>query len=72
MSVPVLADSARAVESHLDVLLLVAFLIVERTGEGPWSPGSRLQATTHDARRTLAFALAWMEPRSRSPDPSRR
>ncbi|MFB7609927.1 DUF5954 family protein [Streptomyces gardneri] len=62
----VLADSARAVESHRDVLLMpAAFLIVERTGNGPWSPGSGLQATAHDARRTLDFALTWMEPRTR-------
>ncbi|MFB7868027.1 DUF5954 family protein [Streptomyces sp. NPDC056069] len=63
---PVLADSARAVESHPDVLLMpAAFLIVERSGDGPWSPGSGLQATAHDARRTLDFALTWMEPRTR-------
>ncbi|MFE5300366.1 DUF5954 family protein [Streptomyces sp. NPDC056632] len=62
----VLADSARAVKSHPDVLLMpAAFLIVERTGDGPWSPGSGLQATAHDARRTLDFALTWMEPRTR-------
>ncbi|MER7625257.1 DUF5954 family protein [Streptomyces sp. NPDC126503] len=63
---PVLADSARAVVSHPDVLLMpAAFLIVERSGDGPWSPGSGLQATAHDARRTLDFALTWMEPRTR-------
>ncbi|MEU7123581.1 DUF5954 family protein [Streptomyces zaomyceticus] len=63
---PVVADSARAVESHPDVLLMpAAFLIVERTGNGPWSPGSGLQVTAHDARRTLDFALTWMEPRTR-------
>ncbi|MFD9047949.1 DUF5954 family protein [Streptomyces zaomyceticus] len=63
---PVLSDSARAVESHPDVLLMpAAFLIVERSGDGPWSPGSGLQATAHDARRTLDFALTWMEPRTR-------
>ncbi|MFF8835813.1 DUF5954 family protein [Streptomyces sp. NPDC015130] len=63
---PVVADSARALESHPDVLLMpAAFLIVERTGDGPWSPGSGLQATAHDARRTLDFALTWMEPRTR-------
>ncbi|MEU3480856.1 DUF5954 family protein [Streptomyces sp. NPDC033754] len=63
---PVLADSAQAVESHPDVLLMpAAFLIVERSGNGPWSPGSGLQATAHDARRTLDFALTWMEPRTR-------
>ncbi|MEV4937382.1 DUF5954 family protein [Streptomyces zaomyceticus] len=63
---PVLADSARAVESYPDVLLMpAAFLIVERSGGGPWSPGSGLQATAHNARRTLDFALTWMEPRTR-------
>ncbi|MEU2510288.1 DUF5954 family protein [Streptomyces sp. NPDC007863] len=63
---PVLTDSARAVESHPDVLLMpAAFLIVERSGDGPWSPGSSLHATAHDARRTLDFALTWMEPRTR-------
>ncbi|MGW6564881.1 DUF5954 family protein [Streptomyces sp. NPDC054975] len=63
---PVLHDSARAVETHPDVLLMpAAFLIVERSGSEPWKPGSGLQATAHDARRTLAFALTWMEPRTR-------
>ncbi|MGW8760880.1 DUF5954 family protein [Streptomyces sp. NPDC055815] len=62
----VLRDSTRAVETHPDVLLMpVAFLIVERSGTEPWTPGSALLATAHDARRTLAFALAWMEPRQR-------
>ncbi|MFC9344222.1 DUF5954 family protein [Streptomyces sp. NPDC057020] len=57
----VLHDSAQAVETHPDVLLMpTAFLIVERSGSEPWTPGSGLQATAHDARRTLAFALAWM------------
>ncbi|MET9536936.1 DUF5954 family protein [Streptomyces sp. NPDC006553] len=63
---PVLHDSARAVESHPDVVLMPpAFLTVERSGTEPWTPGSGLQATAHDARRTLAFALTWMEPRTR-------
>ncbi|WP_435972170.1 DUF5954 family protein [Streptomyces sp. Qhu_M48] len=63
---PVLEDSARAVETHPDVLLMpAAFLIVERSGDGPWTPGSGLQPTAHDARRTLDFALTWMEPRTR-------
>ncbi|MFI8522441.1 DUF5954 family protein [Streptomyces sp. NPDC085481] len=63
---PVVRDSARALESHPDVMLMpAAFLIVERSGAGPWSPGSRLQATAHDARRTLAFSLTWMQPRTR-------
>lgn len=62
----VLADSARAVETHPDVLLMpAAFQIAERSGDGPWSPGSALHATAHDARRTLDFGLTWMEPRSR-------
>ncbi|WP_328486001.1 DUF5954 family protein [Streptomyces zaomyceticus] len=62
----VLRDSAQALETHPDVLLMpTAFLIVERSGSEPWSPGSGLQATAHDARRTLAFALTWMEPRQR-------
>ncbi|MCB8906757.1 MULTISPECIES: DUF5954 family protein [unclassified Streptomyces] len=62
----VLHDAAQAVETHPDVLLMpAAFLIVERSGSEPWTPGSGLQATAHDARRTLAFALAWMEPRTR-------
>lgn len=63
---PVLADAARAVETHPDVLLMpAAFLIAERSGDDPWSPGSALHATAHDARRTLDFALTWMEPRIR-------
>ncbi|MFD4377574.1 DUF5954 family protein [Streptomyces sp. NPDC058486] len=63
---PVLTDSAQAVESHPDVLLMpAAFLIVERSGDDVWSPGSGLQATAHAARRTLDFALTWMEPRTR-------
>ncbi|MFF9473908.1 DUF5954 family protein [Streptomyces roseolus] len=62
----VLADSERAVESHPDVLLMPAgFLIVERSGDGPWLPGSSLHTTAHGARRTLDFALTWMEPRTR-------
>ncbi|MER6475022.1 DUF5954 family protein [Streptomyces filamentosus] len=62
----VLADSAGAVQSHPDVLLMpAAFLITERSGDGEWSAGSSLHATAHDARRTLDFALTWMEPRTR-------
>ncbi|MDX2565246.1 DUF5954 family protein [Streptomyces sp. TX20-6-3] len=63
---PVLHDSVQAVETHPDVVLMpTAFLIVERSGNEPWTPGSGLQATVHDARRILAFALTWMEPRTR-------
>ncbi|MFD4314832.1 DUF5954 family protein [Streptomyces sp. NPDC058548] len=47
------------------MLMPAAFLIVERRGNGSWTPGSGLQATAHDARRTLDFALTWMEPRTR-------
>ncbi|MFF2308484.1 DUF5954 family protein [Streptomyces sp. NPDC058128] len=53
-------------ESHPDVVLMpAAFLIVERSGNEPWTPGSSLHATAHDARRTLVFALTWMQPRTR-------
>lgn len=63
---PVLRDSARAVESHPDVLLMpAAFQIVERSGEGRWTPSSRLLATAHDARRSMHFFLRWLEPRRR-------
>ncbi|MFF8599901.1 DUF5954 family protein [Streptomyces sp. NPDC015232] len=62
----VLRDSARAVETHPDVMLMpAAFLIVERSGTEPWSPGSGLHPTAHDARRALDFALTWLEPRRR-------
>ncbi|MEV7547643.1 DUF5954 family protein, partial [Streptomyces sp. NPDC089915] len=63
---PVLQDSARALETHPDVLIMpTAFLIVERSDAEPWTPGSSLHATAHDARRTLAFALTWLTPRQR-------
>lgn len=63
---PVLRDSARAMESHSDVLLLpAAFQIAERSGNEPWASGSSLHATPHDARRTLHFSLDWLEPRQR-------
>ncbi|MEV6332046.1 DUF5954 family protein [Streptomyces sp. NPDC051909] len=59
-------DSAQAVESHPDVLLMPAlFRIMERSDGEPWSTGSGLHATAHDARRTLDFALVWWEPRAR-------
>ncbi|GGT26465.1 hypothetical protein GCM10010222_80340 [Streptomyces tanashiensis] len=62
----VLRDSARAVDSHPDVVLMpAAFLIVERKSNGSWTPGGGLQATAHDARRTLDSALTWLEPRTR-------
>ncbi|MDI3423843.1 DUF5954 family protein [Streptomyces luteolus] len=60
----VLAESAHAVESHPDVLLMpVAFRIVERSGDEPWTPGGGLMATAHDARRLLDFDLVWWRPR---------
>ncbi|MEU5216553.1 DUF5954 family protein [Streptomyces sp. NPDC020807] len=47
----VLEDSARAVRTHPDVVLMpAAFLVVERTGDGNWEPGGGLHATAHDAR----------------------
>lgn len=59
-------DSERAVESHPEVLLMPAlFRIMERSGGEPWSTGSGLHATAHDARRTLDFSLVWWEPRVR-------
>ncbi|NBE52518.1 DUF5954 family protein [Streptomyces boluensis] len=60
----VLRESAQAVESHPDILLMpVAFRIVERFGDESWSPGSRLVVTAHDARRVLDFDLVWLLPR---------
>ncbi|MFJ9813377.1 DUF5954 family protein [Streptomyces sp. NPDC101158] len=47
---PVLADFARAVETHPDVLLMpLDFMIVERTDNGLWCPCSGLQG--HRPRR---------------------
>ncbi|MFI7342959.1 DUF5954 family protein [Streptomyces sp. NPDC050085] len=70
----VLRESAQAVESHPDVVLLPAvFRIVQRSGDEPWEPASSLLATAHDARRTLDFFLVWWEPRSLgliSPNPA--
>ncbi|MGW2303215.1 DUF5954 family protein [Streptomyces sp. NPDC001809] len=64
---PVLADSAHAVETHPDVLLMpTAFLVVERSGaDDTWTPASGLLVTAHDARRTLDFSLVWWGPRHR-------
>ncbi|WP_282692637.1 DUF5954 family protein [Streptomyces sp. CC208A] len=60
----VLRDSARAVESHPDVLLMPAlFRIMERSGDKPWTLGGGLHATPHDTRRSLDFLLVWSEPR---------
>lgn len=62
----VLRDSAQAVETHPDVLLMpAAFQIVERSDSGRWSPGSALHTTAHAARTTLHFSLTWFEPRLR-------
>ncbi|MFE5591198.1 DUF5954 family protein [Streptomyces sp. NPDC056549] len=59
--------------THPDVLLVsAAFLITERTGNGPRPQGSGLQATAHDARRTLDFALTWTESSTRDLIPLRR
>ncbi|MBX9427658.1 hypothetical protein K4902_35805 (plasmid) [Streptomyces lateritius] len=61
----VLADSARAVETHPDVLLMpTAFLVVEWSGaDEAWTPASGLLVSAHDARRTLDFTLTWWRPR---------
>ncbi|THA59963.1 hypothetical protein E6P78_28220 [Streptomyces sp. A0958] len=62
----VLRDSAHAVETHPDVLLMpTGFMVVERSGEGRWTVGGRLQATAHDARRMLNSSLTVWEPRMR-------
>ncbi|ROQ59164.1 hypothetical protein EDD93_6550 [Streptomyces sp. 840.1] len=62
----VLHDSARAVETHPDVLLMpAAFQIVERTDSGRWTPGSALHTTAQAARTTLHYSLIWFEPRLR-------
>ncbi|MFB7512760.1 DUF5954 family protein [Streptomyces sp. NPDC056144] len=59
-------DSARAVESHPDVVMMpAAFLVVEKAGKGNWTPSSGLHATAHDARKSLDFSFTWMEPRRR-------
>jgi hypothetical protein len=62
----VLRDSARAVESHPDVLLMPAvFRVAERSGSENWTPGSGLHATPHDVRKALDFSLVWWRPRER-------
>ncbi|MEU3223392.1 DUF5954 family protein [Streptomyces sp. NPDC006976] len=63
----VLRDSARALETHPDILFLpTAFAIVERSGKGGgWTVGSGLHASPHDARRSLDFSLTWLGPRER-------
>ncbi|THA36113.1 hypothetical protein E6R18_01870 [Streptomyces sp. A1277] len=61
-----LRDSARALRTHPDIFLMpTAFTIVERSGDGPWSVGSRLHTTPHEARRALDSSLTWMSPRER-------
>lgn len=60
----VLRESAQAVQTHPDVLLMpVAFRIVERSDDEPWTPASSLMATAHDARRFLDSDLVWWRPR---------
>ncbi|MFJ7627063.1 DUF5954 family protein [Streptomyces sp. NPDC097595] len=60
----VLRDSARAVDSHPDVLLLpTTFMIVKRTGNERWGVGGGPHATPQDARRALDYSLVWFKPR---------
>ncbi|WP_420036112.1 DUF5954 family protein [Streptomyces sp. cg28] len=62
----VLRDSAQAVQTHPDVLVLPAlFRLVQRSGADSWSVSSRLFATPHDVRRILDFSLVWWGPRER-------
>ncbi|MCK8680652.1 DUF5954 family protein [Streptomyces lichenis] len=61
----VLADSARAVTTHPDILLLPpTFSVVERT-DGGWRGAGGSHATAHAARRGLEFSLLWAWPRIR-------
>ncbi|WP_372412298.1 DUF5954 family protein [Streptomyces luteireticuli] len=56
-------DSRQALETHPDVMLLPAvFRVVEQDGPG-WKAGSGAHACAHDARKSLDFALTWLEPR---------
>ncbi|MFH8349504.1 DUF5954 family protein [Streptomyces sp. NPDC018045] len=58
-------DSHRALETHPDVMLLpTTFRIVEKSGPG-WQTGGGLHASAHGARRSLDFALTWLQPRLR-------
>ncbi|MEV5599794.1 DUF5954 family protein [Streptomyces sp. NPDC052496] len=58
-------DSRRALETHPDVLLLpTTFRVVERSGS-VWQTGGGLHASPHGARRSLDFALTWLQPRMR-------
>ncbi|MER5886190.1 DUF5954 family protein [Streptomyces sp. NPDC001941] len=59
----VLDDSRAAVDTHPDVLLLPAtFAVMEQDGEG-WKPYSGPHPSAHEARKSLDFALTWMQPR---------
>ncbi|WP_330242095.1 DUF5954 family protein [Streptomyces sp. NBC_00525] len=59
-------DSARAVKTHPDVVLMpTGFMVVERSGDKGWTMGGRLHATPHDARKSLNFILTVWEPRMR-------
>ncbi|MFK8850976.1 DUF5954 family protein [Streptomyces sp. Ac-502] len=56
-------DSRKALETHPDVMLLpTAFRVVEKNDPG-WESSSGLHASAHAARRSLDFALTWLQPR---------
>nr|WP_308015473.1 DUF5954 family protein [Streptomyces huiliensis] len=61
------ADSARALTTHPEVLLLPAvFVLVEHDAdhdEHRWKPASGAHASVHDARKTLDFTLTYILPR---------
>ncbi|MBC2876437.1 MULTISPECIES: DUF5954 family protein [Streptomyces] len=58
-------DSRRALTTHPDVMPLPpVFRIVEQDGQG-WKASGGPHATAHDARKSLDFALTWLEPRRR-------
>lgn len=56
-------DSARAVDSHPEVVLLPTTFRVLDHQDGRWSLNGTLHSTAHGARQTLEFALTWFEPR---------
>ncbi|OKI02398.1 hypothetical protein A6A06_15260 [Streptomyces sp. CB02923] len=59
----VCGDSRQALQTHPDVVLLpTVFRIVEKSDPG-WQTGGGLHASAHGARRSLDFALTWLQPR---------
>lgn len=59
----VLADSARAVQGHPEVVLLPPTYRVLKYHDGRWSLTGAVHSTAHGARQTLEFGLTWFDPR---------